>query len=42
MDLSVGGDNVTQQRLRPFHIDCEIVVDKKHCNLAALFLGALF
>src|SRR5581483_1536039 len=33
MDLGLGGNDVTQQRLGTFHVDGEIVVDKEDGNL---------
>src|SRR5205807_10540052 len=42
VDLSVGGDDVSQQRLGAFYVDGEIVVDEEDGHLSLFLAGAGF
>src|SRR6202035_2126128 len=42
VDLGIGGDDVAEQRLGAFDVDCKVVVNEKHGDLAALAAHASF
>src|SRR5581483_12215921 len=42
IDLGLGSNNVTQERLGSLHVDSEVVIDKENCDLALLLASARF